>query len=59
MNNSAYPDTCRDSNEDILDHHDLNQNGIGKDFAKILDLIENFPPFRTFYSENEVWILSE
>ena len=51
MDNSAFPDTCRDSHEDILDHHDLNQNS--KDFAKILDLIENFPPFETFYNEKE------
>ncbi len=51
MDNSAFPDTCRDFHEDMLDHHDLNQNG--KDFAKILDLIENFPPFGTFCSENE------
>ena len=51
MDNSTFPDTCRDSHENMLDHHDLNQNG--KDFAKILDLIENFPPFGIFYSENE------
>ena len=51
MDNSAFPDTCRDSHENMLDHHDLNQND--KDFAKILDLIENFPPFGTFNSENE------
>ena len=53
MNNSAFPNTCRDSHEDMLDYHDLNQNGIGKDFAKILDLIENFPFFGTFCSKNE------
>ena len=35
MDNNAFPDTCRDSHKDMLDHHDLNQNG--KDFAKILD----------------------
>ena len=35
MDNSAFPDTCRDSHEDMLDHHALNQND--KDFAKILD----------------------
>ena len=51
MDNSAFPDTCRNSHEDMLDHHDLNQNG--KDFTKILDLIENFPRFGTFCSENE------
>ena len=27
--------------------------GTGNDFAKILDLIENFHPFGTFCSENE------
>jgi hypothetical protein len=53
MDNSTFLDTCRDSHEDMLDHYDLNQNGIGKDFAKNLDLIENFPPFGTFCSENE------
>jgi hypothetical protein len=51
MDNSVFPDTCRDSQEDMLDHHDLNQNV--KDFVKILDLIENFPPFGTFCSKNE------
>ena len=51
MDNNAFPDTCRDSHKDMLDHHDLNQNG--KYFAKILDLIENFPPFGTFCCENE------
>ena len=51
MDNSVFPNTCRDSHEDMLDHHDLNQNG--KDFAKILNLIENIPPFGTFCSENE------
>jgi hypothetical protein len=39
MDNSTFPDTCRDSYEDMLD--------------KNLDLIENFPPFGTFCSENE------
>ena len=38
MDNSAFPDDCRDSHEDMLDHHDL---------------IENFPPFETFCNENE------
>ena len=51
MDNSAFPNSYRGSHEDMLDHHDLNQNG--KDFAKILDLIENFPPFGTFCSKNE------
>ena len=53
MNNSAFLDTCRDSHEDMLDHHDLNQDG--KDFAKILDLIENFPPFVV---KMRIWIPS-
>jgi hypothetical protein len=47
MDNSVF----LDSHENILDHHDLNQNG--KDFSKILELIENFPPFGTFCRENE------
>ena len=51
MDNSVFPDTYRDSHEDMLDHHNLNQNG--KDFVKILDLIENFPHFGIFCSENE------
>jgi hypothetical protein len=51
MDNSAFPDTCKDSHKDMLGHHNLIQNG--KDFAKILDLIENFPPFGTICSENE------
>ena len=38
MDNSAFPDTCKDSHEDMLDHHDL---------------IKNFPPFETFCNENE------
>jgi hypothetical protein len=38
MDNSAFPDTCRDSHKDVFDHHDL---------------IENFPPFETFCSKNE------
>ena len=50
MDNSAFPDTYRDSHEDMLDHHDLNQNR--KNFAKILDLIENFPTLGTFCSKN-------
>jgi hypothetical protein len=51
MDNSAFPDTCRDSHENMLYQHDLNQNG--KDFDKILGLIENFSPFGTFCNENE------
>ena len=51
INNSVFPDSCRDSHEDILDHYDLNQNS--KDFVKNFDLIDNFPPFGTFCSENE------
>ena len=39
MDNSTFPDTCRNSYKDLLD--------------KNLDLIENFLPFGTFYSENE------
>ena len=46
MDNSVFPDICRD-------FHDLNQNDNCKDFAKILDLIENFPPFGMFCSENK------
>jgi hypothetical protein len=46
MDNNAFPDICRDS-------HDLNQNDNCKDFAKILDLIENFLPFGMFCSKNE------
>ena len=51
INNSVFPDSYRDSYEDILDHHDLNQNS--KDFIKIFYLIDNFPSFGTFCSENE------
>ena len=50
IDNSVFPDIYRDSHEDMLDHHDLNQNR--KNFAKILDLIENFPTFGTFCSKN-------
>ena len=38
MDNSAFPDTCRDSHKNMLDHHVL---------------IENFPPVETFCSKNE------
>ena len=38
MDNNAFPDTCKDSHENMLDHHVL---------------IENFPPFKTFCSENK------
>ena len=51
LDNSAFLDTCRDSQKNMLNYHDLNQNGM--DFAKILDLIENFPPSGTFCSKNE------
>ena len=53
MDNSAFPSTCRDFLKDMLDHHDLNQNGTGKDFSKILDFNENFHPFGTFCSKSE------
>jgi hypothetical protein len=56
MDNSAFPDTCRDSHENMLYQHDLNQNG--KDFDKILGLIENFPPLEPFVTKMRIWIPS-
>ena len=44
MDNSVFPNTCKDSHEDMLDHHDL---------------IENFPHFETFCSEMRIWIPSK
>ena len=51
MDNSVFPDICRD-------FHDLNQNDNCKDFAKILDLIENFPPLECFVAKIRIWIPS-
>ena len=53
MDNSAFLGTCMDFLDDMLDYHDLNQNGSGRDFAKILDLIEKFHPFGSFCNENK------
>ena len=58
MDNNAFSNTCRDFHEDMLNHHDLNQNCIGKDFAKILNLIENFPPLEAFVVKMRIWIPS-
>ena len=58
MDNNAFSNTCRDFHEDMLNHHDLNQNCIGKDFAKILNLIENFPSLEAFVMKMRIWIPS-
>ena len=44
MDNSAFPNDCRDSHEDMLDHHDL---------------IENFPPLKPFVTKMRIWIPSK